>query len=60
MLSVEELVTIIESHSQRIWATTSTMLDGSFRNSKTNKMRTLVGNNEITPGIIMKTLKELE
>jgi len=31
-----------------------------IRNSKTNKMRTLVGNNEITPGIIMKTLKELE
>jgi thioredoxin-related protein len=31
-----------------------------IRNSKTNKVRTLVGNNEITPGIIMKTLKELE
>jgi thioredoxin-related protein len=31
-----------------------------IRNSKTNKMRTLVGNNEITPGIIMKTVKELE
>jgi hypothetical protein len=31
-----------------------------IRNSKTNKVRTLVGNNEITPGIIMKTVKELE
>jgi len=31
-----------------------------IRNSKTNKMRTLIGNNQITPAIIMKTLKELE
>ena len=31
-----------------------------IRNTKTNKMRTLVGNNQITQAIILKTVKELE
>jgi thioredoxin-related protein len=31
-----------------------------IRNSKTNKVRTLVGNTQITPAIILKTVKELE
>ncbi|HEX2770607.1 MAG TPA: thioredoxin domain-containing protein [Geobacteraceae bacterium] len=31
-----------------------------IRNTKTNKLRSLVGNNEITQAIILKTVKELE
>jgi thiol-disulfide isomerase/thioredoxin len=31
-----------------------------IRNTKTNKVRTLIGNNQITPAIILKTVKELE
>jgi protein-disulfide isomerase len=31
-----------------------------IRNAKTNKVRTLIGNNQITPANILKTVKELE